>query len=291
MVFEGIKRAFAKLRENDQQQARQLLLEAGVALEVVEQIQAEAKEKDLRSIVFEKLKPLSSPELRSLIDQKRDWPYVMVFFGVNGVGKTTAIAKVGKMLAKGGYKPLIVPADTFRAGAIEQLITHATRLNLPYVQSRYGADPASLVFEAKKATKGKERSVVLVDTAGRVELDKNLMDQMKKIIRVAQPDLKVLVLDALTGNAVTKQVEAYDSAVGVDAFIITKTDADQRGGIFLSVSRYKKPVLFVSSGQDYDSLYPFKPDEWVDSILPKRGASSPAAGFPTGIASWRAPLF
>lgn len=267
MVFEGIKRAFARLREHRDEEARQLLLEAGVALEVVEQIQLEAKERELSDVIYDRLKLLESPDLESLINQGKNWPYVMVFFGVNGVGKTTAVAKVCKLLMSRGFKPTLAPADTYRAGAIEQLTAHATKLGVPFVQSRYGADPASIAYEAKKANIGKEGSVVLVDTAGRVEMDKNLMDQMKKIVRVAQPNLKVLVVDALTGNSVVRQVEGYDQAVGVDAFIVTKVDADNKGGVFLSLSKYKRPVLFISNGQDYDSLQPFKAKEWVSAYL------------------------
>jgi len=267
MVFEGIKKALIRLKEHRDEEARKLLLEAGVALEVVEQIQNEVKDKELAELIYEKLKPLESPDLVALINQCKNWPYIIVFFGVNGVGKTTAVAKAGNLLKTRGFKPILVAADTFRAGAIEQLTAHALKLGLQFVQSRYGADPASIAYEAKKLNIGNEGSVVLVDTAGRVEMDRNLMDQMKKIVRVVQPNLKVLVVDALTGNAVMKQVEGYDQAVGVDAFVVTKVDADNRGGIFLSLSNYKKPVLFISDGQNYGSIRPFRAKEWVTSYL------------------------
>ncbi|MFP3219729.1 MAG: prefoldin subunit alpha [Candidatus Marsarchaeota archaeon] len=267
MVFEGLKRAFSRLSKNDVKEARSLLLEAGVALDVVEQIEEQVKERPLAEVLYGYLAPLASPDFPTLIKRKGNWPYVTVFFGVNGVGKTTALAKVGKYLKDSGLRPYLVPGDTFRAGAIEQLTAHANKLALPYLPSKYGADPASLVFEAKKLNSGKELTVILVDTAGRVEMDKNLMDQMKKIVRVGSPDLKVLVVDALTGNAVLKQVEGYESAVGVDAFLVTKVDADAKGGVFLSLSRYKKPILFISRGQEYDSLDRFDPKNWVEALV------------------------
>jgi len=266
MVFEGIKKAFSRLTK-DKEEGRRLLLQAGVSLEVVQEIEREAEEKPLRDLVYERLRALASPPLGSLISNKNAWPYTIIFFGVNGVGKTTAVAKVGKKLLDEGFKPLFVPADTYRAGAIEQLEAHAMKLNIPYLPSRYGADPASLAFEAKKKNAGKKLSVILIDTAGRVEIEKNLMDQMKKIVRVVLPDLKILVVDALTGNAIVKQVEGYEEAVGIDAFIVTKVDADTRGGVFLSLSKYKKPILFISKGQEYNSLDQFKPEDWVDSFV------------------------
>jgi len=265
LKFDSVRRAFSKLLENDELSARQLFLSAGVAVDVSEELAQEVKKVGVSTAVQERLKSLEPPSLDDLISKKERPPYVIVFFGVNGVGKTTAVAKVARLLSKKRYAPFLVPADTYRAGAIEQLSMHAKALGLPIANSRYGADPASIVFDASKRLRGVARSVLLIDTAGRTEVDKNLMDEMKKLVRVASPDLRLLVLDALTGNDVLRQVDGYGAAVGVDGFVVTKLDADKKGGIFLTLSRYRKPVFFVSFGQDYDSLEEFKAQDWVSA--------------------------
>ncbi|MCE4624312.1 MAG: signal recognition particle-docking protein FtsY [Desulfurococcales archaeon] len=195
-------------------------------------------------------------------------PLVIVFLGVNGVGKTTTIAKFAYRLKKAGITPVLAAADTFRAGAQEQLEIHAERLGIPIVKGRYGSDPASVAHDAIMYAKSRGFKAVLVDTAGRMHVDYDLMGELRKIVRVARPDYKVLVVDALTGNDAVEQAVKFNGAVGVDAVIVTKADADTKGGTILSVSyTIKRPVVYLGTGQKYEDLEPFDPRKYVEMIL------------------------
>ena len=195
-------------------------------------------------------------------------PYVIVFFGVNGVGKTTTIAKVAYMLRENGITPVLAAADTFRAGAQEQLEIHASRLGVPIVMGRYGSDPASVAHDAIEYARARRLCAVLIDTAGRMHVDYDLMGEMRKIVRVSKPDLKILVVDALTGGDAVEQARRFNEEVGVDGVIVAKVDADVKGGSILSVAKVTgKPVLYVGVGQGYQDLKPFNPLEYVDTIL------------------------
>lgn len=185
----------------------------------------------------------------------------IVFFGVNGSGKTTTIAKIAKKLEDKGFKTLMVAADTFRAGAIEQLRVHGERLNIPVYYSKYGSDPASVAFGAIQEAKKLQKNAVLVDTAGRMNTDADLMAQMQKIVKVTKPDIRVFVGDALVGNDSLNQLTSFDRVVGIDGVILTKMDADAKGGIVFSVAGLRgKQIFFLGTGQDYDSLEEFTPE-------------------------------
>ncbi len=202
----------------------------------------------------------------------RGEPYVIVFFGVNGVGKTTTIAKIAYMLKNNGVTPVLAAADTFRAGAQEQLEIHASRLGVPLVKGRYGSDPASVAHDAIEYAKARRLCAVLVDTAGRMHVDYDLMGEMRKIVRVAKPDLKILVVDALTGGDAVEQARRFNEEVGVDAVIVAKVDADAKGGSIISISSViGKPVVYVGVGQGYEDLKPFNPHEYVNTILGLEG--------------------
>ncbi len=210
------------------------------------------------------------PDLVKLVKEKcaPRKPYIIVFLGVNGVGKTTTIAKLAYLFKKEGMTPLLAAADTFRAGAQEQLSEHAEKLKVPIIRGSYGSDPASIAFEAVEHARAKNYCVVLIDTAGRMHSDYDLMGELKKIIRVVKPNLKVLVVDALTGNDAVLQAEEFDRNVGVDAVIITKTDSDVKGGVIVSVaSAIRKPIVYLGTGQKYDDLVKFSPREFVKRIL------------------------
>ena len=199
---------------------------------------------------------------------RRGEPLVIVFLGVNGVGKTTTIAKFAYMFKKAGLTPVIAAADTFRAGAQEQLRLHAERVGAVFVGGRYGADPASVAFDAIQMAKSRGYCVVLVDTAGRMHTDIDLMEELRKIVRVAKPDYKVLVVDALTGNDAVEQAKFFDEAVGVDFVVLTKFDADAKGGTAISVvDAIKKPILFLGVGQRYEDLEPMEPEKLVAKLL------------------------
>ena len=190
------------------------------------------------------------------------------FVGFNGTGKTTTIAKFGKLLLDKGYKVVIAASDTFRAGSIEQLSLHAENIGIKVIKHNYGADPAAVAFDAINHAKARGIDVVLIDTAGRSEMNKNLMDEMKKLVRVSNPDMKIFVGDSLAGNAVAEQAEKF-SNIGIDGSILTKVDADSRGGAALSISYITgKPILFIGTGQGYDDLETFDPKWLVERILP-----------------------
>ena len=199
---------------------------------------------------------------------KRGRPLVVVFLGVNGTGKTTTVAKLAYAMKKAGVTPVLAAADTFRAGAQEQLELHAKRVGVPLVKGRYGADPASVAFDAIKHAEARGYCAVLVDTAGRMHVDYDLMGEMRKIVRVARPDYKVLVVDALTGNDAVEQARRFNEEVGIDGSILTKVDADVKGGTAVSVAAVTgKPILYIGTGQGYEDLERFNPNKIVDSIL------------------------
>ena len=225
----------------------------------------------LRNAILRILGSGEPPDIIELVRKKRaeGEPFSILFIGFNGSGKTTTIAKIAKMLKDRGLRVVLACSDTFRAGAIEQLEEHGRRLGLRVLKHRYGADPAAVAYDAIAHARARGVDVVLIDTAGRVQTDRNLMDELAKIKRVAEPDLTLLVVDALTGNDAAVQAEMFHEAVGVDGAVLTKVDADVRGGAALSVAYVtKKPIIFIGVGQGYDDLRPFEPEEFADMILP-----------------------
>ena len=224
----------------------------------------------LRKAILRVLSPEEPPDLIRLVKAKKaeGEPFSILFVGFNGSGKTTTIAKMAKMLKDEGFRVVLACSDTFRAGAIEQLEEHGRRLGIRVLKHRYGADPAAVAYDAIAHARARGIDVVLIDTAGRVQTDRNLMDELAKIKRVAEPDMTLLVVDALTGNDAAVQAELFHKAVGIDGAILTKVDADVRGGAALSVAyTTKKPVIFIGVGQSYDDLRPFEPEEFADMIL------------------------
>jgi fused signal recognition particle receptor len=205
-------------------------------------------------------------DLEKMIRSKR--PLLMVFLGFNGSGKTTSIARVASYLMKKGFRPVLAAGDTFRAASIEQLEVHGKKLGLRVIKHQYGSDSAAVVFDAMKFAEANKHDVVLADTAGRIHTDKNLMDELRKVVRVNRPDLKVLVVDSLTGNDAVEQAEQFHGAVGVDAVMMTKTDVNPKGGSLLSVCyAIKKPILFLGTGQGYGDIVKFDPKKFVKEML------------------------
>lgn len=205
-------------------------------------------------------------KLEKMIKKKK--PLCLVFLGFNGSGKTTSIAKIAKYLLKKGYKPVLAAGDTFRAASIEQLEEHGRKLGVRIIKHQYGSDSAAVVFDAVRFAEANNYDVVLADTAGRAHTDKNLMDELKKVVRVNKPDLKVLVVDSLTGNDAVEQAKQFHEAVGVDAIIMAKTDVNPKGGSILSVCyAIKKPILFMGTGQGYEDIIRFDPKKFVKDIL------------------------
>lgn len=200
--------------------------------------------------------------------RSKEKPVKILFVGVNGTGKTTSIAKVAKYLMDRGYSVVLAAGDTFRAGAIEQLEVHASRLGLKVVKHKTGGDPAAVIFDAIEYAKAHNKDVVLADTAGRLHTNINLMDQMRKIVRVTKPDLLIFVDEAIAGNDAVERARLFNESVPIGGSILTKTDADAKGGSAISVAYITgKPVLFLGIGQTYPDLVKFEPQWLVDRLM------------------------
>jgi fused signal recognition particle receptor len=224
----------------------------------------------LRQALYKILKPDAQIDLLKEAAKKREArePLVVVFVGVNGTGKTTTIAKVANMMLTAGYSVVLACADTYRAGSIEQLEGHAKRLGVRLISQKYGADAAAVVFDAVNYARTHGVNAVLVDTAGRMQTNRNLMDELQKIVRVSKPDLVVFVGDALTGNDAVAQAQEFSRFIPIDASILTKVDADVKGGSAISISYItKRPTIYLGVGQEYGDLIPFDPKLIIDKIL------------------------
>lgn len=257
------------------------LIEADVAVEVAEKIKSDllkeltgkeikrGKEKEeivsaLKKSLMEILS-VREIDLEKIVAKGK--PVVFVFLGFNGSGKTTSIAKLANWLKNQGFSCVLAAADTFRAASLEQLEEHANKIGVKMIKHKYGADPAAVVYDAIEHAKARGINFVLADTAGRVHTNMDLMQEMDKIIRVNKPDLKILVIDSMTGNDAVLQAREFGN-VGVDAVIFTKVDVNEKGGAILSVTHeLKKPILFLGIGQQYEDFEKFDRDRFVNNLL------------------------
>lgn len=256
------------------------LLEGDVAMEVASNVVDSVKNNlvgrkikrsnDINEYTFNALKDAVSDiidipgkSMTEMIEEKENGPFVVMFVGINGTGKTTTIGKLANYYLKKGYEPVIAASDTFRAGAIEQVTHHADNVGVKIIKHQKGSDPAAVAFDAVEHARAKGKELVLIDTAGRMQTNTNLMDEMKKIKRVSKPDLVVFVGDALTGNDATEQAAKFNEAIDIDGVILTKADADSKGGASLSIGYViKRPILFLGVGQGYDDIKEYDP-EWM----------------------------
>ncbi len=259
-----------------------------VSVEVAEKVCSELKERllgedaprfgDKSKLIHESLKAsLESVmggsgrvDLLELVAEAkaRGEPFVVMFIGINGTGKTTTIAKTARLLMDRGFTVVLASADTYRAGAIEQLEEHGRRLGVRVIKHRYGSDAAAVGFDAVEHAKARGIDAVLIDTAGRMQTNRNLMDELTKMKRVVQPDLTVMILDSLIGNDATEQAMTFNDRVGFDAAVLTKVDADAKGGSSLSVSYLTgKPVIYVGVGQEYKDLQSFDAEWFAERLL------------------------
>ena len=259
------------------------LVECDVALPVAEELCSRLKEKLVGVKVkrFDDISPvieltfrdilretLSTANLLKMVKSKK--PFSIMFVGINGTGKTTTIAKVARYLMDNKVSVVLSCSDTFRAGSEEQLETHASRLNIKVIKHKYGADPAAVAYDTVIYAKSNGIDAVLIDTAGRMQTDKGLMDELLKIYRVVNPDLTIFVGDSLAGNDALQQAQDFNKYVKLDAVILTKVDADSKGGAAISISNtIKKPILFLGVGQSYKDLIPFDPSWVIENILAK----------------------
>ncbi len=259
------------------------LLESSVAVEVIEKVKADLKkcivdqpvqrggiEDAIADALKKSITEVLSAEkidLAERIKSKKEKPYVICFIGVNGSGKTTSIAKTASYLQKKGISCVIAAADTFRAAAIDQLQIHADKLGIKLVKHDYGADAAAVAFDAVKHAQAKGRDAVLIDTAGRMHSNSNLMDEMKKIVRVAKPDLKIFVGESIVGNDCVEQAKQFNDSIGIDAIILSKADVDEKGGAAVSISYVtKKPIIFIGTGQEYGDFKEFDSGIVIESL-------------------------
>ena len=264
------------------------LVEADVAVTVADYVCNELREK-LKDVQFARLsdpranvKEVLGEVLLSvlnragrldvfeLVEKKKaaGEPAIIVFVGINGTGKTTSIAKLAHVLQKRGRTSILACSDTYRTGSIEQLEEHARRIGVRTIKHQYGADPAAVAFDAVNYARAHGINAVLIDTAGRMGTNTNLLEEMKKIVRVTKPDLTILVVDALIGNDAMEQGKVFSQAVKIDGIILAKLDADVKGGSAVSLSYVMgAPVTLVGTGQGYDDLEPFHAESIVKNML------------------------
>lgn len=258
------------------------LMEANMTIETIEFIKSEMKrllvgkqlkrgeiEKDIRTTLEKILLEIFDQgeiNLEKLAKTKK--PICIVFLGFNGSGKTTSIAKLGQYLKQRKFQVVLAAGDTWRSAAIEQLEVHGERLDIKVIKHEYGADSAAVVYDAVEHAKAKGIDFVLADTAGRSHANRNLMDELKKVVRVNKPDLKILVMDSLAGNDLVEQAKNFDEAVGIDCMIFTKVDVNEKGGGMLSAClAVKKPILYIGMGQEYKDIELFEANKFVKDLM------------------------
>ena len=258
------------------------LLQGDVAMEVAGEVVESVKENlvgkkikrsnDITEYTYyalrdavEEIINIPGKSMTEMLEEKKAMgePLVVMFVGINGTGKTTTIGKLANYYLKKGYTPVIAASDTFRAGAIEQVTHHADNVGVKIIKHQKGSDPAAVAYDAVEHARAQGKELVLIDTAGRMQTNTNLMDEMKKIKRVSNPDLVIFVGDAITGNDATEQARKFNEAIDIDGVILTKADADSKGGASLSIGYViKKPIMFLGVGQGYDDIMEYDP-EWM----------------------------
>ena len=258
------------------------LLQGDVAMEVATEVVDSVKENlvgkkikrsnDITEYTFyalrdavEEIISIPGKSMTDMLEEKKAQgePLVVMFVGINGTGKTTTIGKLANYYLKKGYTPVIAASDTFRAGAIEQVTHHADNVGVKIIKHQKGSDPAAVAFDAVEHARAQGKELVLIDTAGRMQTNTNLMDEMKKIKRVSKPDLVIFVGDAITGNDATEQARKFNEAIDIDGVILTKADADSKGGASLSIGYViQKPIMFLGVGQGYDDIMEYD-SQWM----------------------------
>ncbi len=291
-IFRRISEKISKIKISEKEfevykeELGMLLLENNVAFEVSEKIIKELEEKivgkellkkEIESEIKEALKEIIENILikpfdlaEKIKEKSRDQskePYVILFVGINGTGKTTTVAKIADFLKKKKLLCVIAAADTFRAASIEQIKKHGERINVKVISQQYGSDPAAVGFDAIKYAKKNFINCVLIDTAGRMHTSKNLLKEIEKISRVCRPDTKIFVGESITGNDSVEQAKSFDWSIGIDGIVLTKADVDERGGTALSLGYVtKKPILFLGTGQEYDDIEVFDKKKFVKEL-------------------------
>ena len=268
-----------------EEELRMLLLENNVAFEVAEKIVEKLKgkivnqeflKKEVEGQIKEAFKDIIEDILvepfdvvKKVMEKKENHkePYVILFCGINGSGKTTTIAKIAEHMKKRLVSVVLAAGDTFRAASIEQLKKHGEKIGVKVISHEYGSDPAAVGFDAINYAKKNGIECVLIDTAGRMHTAKNLLREMEKIVRVCKPDLKIFIGESITGNDAIEQAKAFNEEIGIDAIVLTKADIDEKGGTALSLGFViGKPILYLGTGQEYDKIEVFDKEKFVKRL-------------------------
>lgn len=273
-TFNNIKNVVPQKKEKIAfEEIEELLIEADMEYEIIEKAMDGLPEMITRPQLRHRLVMLfeHAPEIDV---SNMPSPFVELIIGVNGAGKTTTIAKLANMYKKSGKSVLLGAGDTFRAAAIEQLSTWAEKLGVPIIKTKQGHDPSAVAFDTISSARAKNIDHVIVDTAGRLQTQTNLSNELKKIVKVCAkayegaPHQKIMILDGTQGNTAIAQAKAFNEMVGVDGIIVTKLDGTAKGGALFSISnQLELPIFYIGIGEQADDLMPFSPDEFVDSLL------------------------
>ncbi|EAJ8916693.1 signal recognition particle-docking protein FtsY [Campylobacter jejuni] len=266
----GVKRENKKITKD---LLEEILLEADVSYEIVEEIiyylppQNEVKKEDLKRV-------MGSYFLYEKKETNQEKPFVELILGVNGAGKTTSIAKLAYLYKNQNQKVILGACDTFRAGAIEQLKLWAQKVDVDIVLTAQGHDPSAVAFDTISKAKAKDFDRVIIDTAGRLQNQKNLAHELEKIVRISNkalegaPHRKILVLDGTQGNAGILQAKAFNELVKLDGVIITKLDGTAKGGALFSIAReLELPIFYVGVGEQMTDLQEFNANAYLDTLL------------------------
>ncbi len=258
----------------------EIFLESDISLEVAEEIlnRFQAAFQKVKSVSREtgisQLKEIMTNILVTALPSNNilnvgKKPYTIMFLGINGTGKTTTIAKLAHFLRQNGKTLVISASDTFRAGAIDQIKYHGESLGVKVISQNQGSDPSAVAFDTLSHAKARDIDYVLIDTAGRMQTNKNLMDEMKKIKRVAKPDLSLLTVDAMAASDAMEQASTFLKDIQFDGVVVNKLDTDARGGsIFSLVLSIGKPIYFLGVGQNHDEFMEFDPSFIINKIFP-----------------------
>lgn len=268
-------------REDIEEKVRNILLEADVSFEAAEKIADSFREnlgKVKRKVDYQLVAEVLKNTLKEILEEHSTGvdflnpgksPFVVLFLGINGTGKTTTVAKLANYVKKNGKRVVLAASDTFRAGAIEQLTQLGEKLNVNVIKHSPRSDPSSVAYDAIEHARARNIDYVLIDSAGRMQTNKNLLDEMKKIRRVAKPDLTLLVLDSMIGQDAVQQADTFLKETPFDGIVLTKLDTDARGGALLTITmEMGKPIFFIGVGQEMDDVMKFDPDWYLDKMLP-----------------------
>lgn len=277
--LEGIFKFSTKVDDETLEELEEALITADIGIKATENLISKLKEKVKSNRIkdTEELKLVLKEEMINLFPKPNfnlKTPVIILIVGVNGVGKTTTIGKLANKLKSEGKKVIIAAADTFRAAAVEQLAIWGQRAGVEVIRQMEGSDPASVLFDAIQAGKARRADVIICDTAGRLHTKKNLMEELKKLYRVADKEfpeaekISYLVLDATTGQNAIAQAKIFKDAVNVNGIILTKLDGTAKGGVALAIaSEMEIPVYYIGTGEGIEDIEEFDPREFVDAIF------------------------